>query len=159
MLDFAFPVLVSLTHVSYEAEKMICVQQSVFIRLLGIPQLTSIHLSPCDEFWPKAVTELYNLFWASSLPLLQFSLLFHGLLLPLHLYDQRRTMKLAQEETWSPGSLSEESHSQMIWIQATVPYKTKLISSSAYVIWTLNVRKYEIMRKDDTAPGSIKFVG
>lgn len=40
-----------------------------------------------------------------------------------------------------------------------MPYKTKLISSSAYVIRTLNVRKYEIMRKDDTAPGSIKFVG
>lgn len=157
MLDFAFPVLESLTHVSYEAEKMICVQQSVFIRLLGIPQLSSIHLSPCDEFWPKAVTELYNLFWDSSLPLLQFPLLFYGLLPPL--YDQRRTMKLAQEGTWSPGSLSEESHSQMIWIQATVPYKIKLIPSATYVILTFNGRKYEIMRKDDTGPGSIKFVG
>lgn len=159
MLDFAFPVLESLTHVSYEAEKMICVQQSVFIRLLGIPQLSSIHLSPCDEFWPKAVTELYNLFWDSSLPLLQFSLLFYGLLPPLHLYDQWRTMKLDQEGTWSSRSLSEESHSQMIWIQATVPYKIKLISSTACVILILNGRKYEIMRKDDTGPGSIKFVG
>lgn len=40
-----------------------------------------------------------------------------------------------------------------------MPYKIKLISSAAYVIQTLNVRDYEIMRKDDTAPGIIKFIG